>query len=129
MFVPGKIGAMVQSTWDEIPQHYPDVGTDAFVLMPNHVHAIIMLGLGQARGPAPTMSLSDIVHRFKSLTTARYKKGVEDRDWPPIGRRLWQRNYYEHVIRSEGELQRVREYVSNNPAKWADDEYNPDNNT
>jgi REP element-mobilizing transposase RayT len=82
-------GQMVQETWEQMPSHYPDCGLDAFVVMPNHVHGIILITAttGQARGPAPTsMSLQDLVHRFKSLTTARYRQGIVDRQVARLGR-------------------------------------------
>lgn len=132
-------GQMVETIWRELPQNYPGVQVDAFVVMPNHVHGIIILvgagasacpddpGLGRPQGVAPTMSLPDVVHRFKSLTTARYRQGVLQDGWSPFRHRLWQRNYYEHVIRSEEELNRVRQYIIDNPAHWAEDPDNPNN--
>jgi putative transposase len=80
---------------------------------------------GQAQGPAPTLSLSDVMHRFKSLTTANYRKNVLTRNWPPFPGRLWQRNYYERIIRDDDELFAYRDYIQANPSKWNDDEENP----
>jgi putative transposase len=95
-------------------------------------------GKGQPRGVAPTdidgkarhgdthaLSLADVVHRFKTLTTKRYADGVKTQGWPAFHGRLWQRNYYEHVIRGEESLNRIRRYIENNPASWAFDEENP----
>lgn len=102
--------------------------------MPNHVHGIIVLvgaGLracpqkGQPQGVAPTMSLTDVVHRFKTLTTNQYIHGVKRSGWMPFSGRLWQRNYYERVVRDENELTRVREYIANNPMQWDLDRENP----
>jgi len=123
------VGKMIQTVWHEIPEYYPGVDIDAFVVMPNHVHGIIHLmeasfGIGRARGPARTLSLGDVVHRFKSLTTARYRYHVQHHDWPRFPGRLWQRNYYEHVIRDEWDLNRIREYIMYNPDIWDSDEYN-----
>jgi len=137
-------GRMIETVWRELPQHYAGVEVDTLVVMPNHVHGIIILvgagpcarpdnprrsrGVGgQPQGVAPTVSLPDVVHRFKSLTTARYRRGVLQDRWPPFSGRLWQRNYYEHVIRNEEELNTIRQYVADNPARWADDRENPDN--
>ena len=72
------------------------------------------------------MSLPDVVHRCKSLTTARYRRGVRNDGWRPFPGRLWQRNYYEQVIRDEHELDRIRQYIVSNPARWEDDLENPD---
>jgi putative transposase len=128
-------GQMVQTCWREISEHYPGVETDVFIVMPNHVHGIIFLvgagpcacpsEVGQPRGVAPTLSLPDIVQRFKSLTTKRYTEGVRKLQWSSFPARLWQRNYYEHVIRDEESLNRIREYILNNPAQWAFDRENP----
>ena len=137
---PNEMAEIVATVWNDLPQHYSGVDVDAFVIMPNHVHGIVILsgttasvgagpcacsGAGQPRGVAPTLSLPDVVHRFKSLTTARYRRGSAREGWPPFAGRLWQRNYYEHVIRDEGEMNRVREYIVTNPADWAQDENNP----
>jgi REP element-mobilizing transposase RayT len=82
---------------------------------------------GQPRGVAPTagLSLPDVVHRFKSLTTARYRHGVKQKQWPPFPGKLWQRNYYEHIVRNENELNDIRKYIINNPKKWDLDRENP----
>ncbi len=164
-----EAGQMIQSVWDEIPAFYPGVDTDTFVVMPNHVHGIIVLvgatprgrpvsfdhptlgqaqgpaptvgdaasgqaqgvapavgdaASGQAQGPAPTLSVPDVVHRFKTLTTKRYADGVKQSGWVPFRGRLWQRNYYEHIIRDEESLNRIRQYVLENPIRWAFDREN-----
>lgn len=133
-----EAGRMVETVWRELPQHYAGIEVEAFVVMPNHVHGIIILvgagapacpdNPGRPQGVAPTMStmsLPDVVHRFKSLTTARYRHGVRQDGWRPFPGRLWQRNYYERVIRGEKELNRVREYIINNPLHWEQDPENP----
>ncbi len=131
-------GMMVQTVWNEIPPHYPGIAIDAFVIMPNHIHGIIVIvgagpracpdtgcGNGQPQGVAPTLSLPDIVHRFKTMTTKRYADGVKRYGWRRFNGKLWQRNYYEHIIRDDGELDRIREYVVGNPARWESDRENP----
>jgi REP element-mobilizing transposase RayT len=67
-----------------------------------------------------------VVHRFKTLTTKRYTDGVKQAGWPAFRGRLWQRNYYEHIIRDEQSLNRIREYIANNPLQWALDWEHPD---
>ena len=135
-------GRMINIIWNELPINYPGVNIDKFQIMPNHVHGIIILDKGQARGfdkgqargPAPTaspaasavgLSLPDVVHRFKSLTTARYRHGVKQKQWPPFPGKLWQRNYYEHIVRDENELNDIRKYIMDNPRKWDLDRENP----
>jgi REP element-mobilizing transposase RayT len=137
-------GRMVQVIWSELSLHYPGVATDAFAVMPNHFHGIVTLvGVGpcaypefsigpcaypesgQPQGVAPTRSLPDVVRRFKSLTTKRYSDGVKQSGWVPFPGKLWQRNYYEHIIRNERSLDRIREYILNNPLRWFFDPENP----
>jgi hypothetical protein len=62
---------------------------------------------------------------FKMMTTNEYIRGVKTLGWPAFPGRFWQRNYYEHIVRSEEELKRIREYIVTNPAKWAYDRENP----
>ncbi|MBN1930718.1 MAG: transposase [Desulfobacterales bacterium] len=84
-------------------------------------------GDGQPQGVAPTMSISDVVHRFKTLTTKRYTDGVKNNDWQKFNKKLWQRNYYEHIIRNERSNCQISEYIQSNPLKWQDDTYYAEN--
>ncbi len=139
-------GRMVQTVWDELPKYYPSIETDTFQIMPNHIHGIIVIVgaspcacpdprpgtndgqprvIGQPRGVAPTLSLPDVVHRFKTMTTKRYADGAKKNGWPPFPRKLWQRNYYEHIIRNESDLNLTRKYIIENPKKWEFDRENP----
>jgi len=106
-----QIGETVAACWNEIPRHYANVVLDAFVVMPNHLHGILLLtdlvGAGHAR-PLPL-----IVGSFKSAASRR------------VGARIWQRDYWEHIIRSEDELNRIRHYVDDNPLCWPADPENP----
>lgn len=71
-------------------------------------------------GTRPASTLGEIIGAFKSITTNEY---IKNKDWPAFNKHLWQRNYYEHVIRDETDLARIREYIVNNPIKWQEDEY------
>jgi len=84
---------------------------------------------GPAQGLAlqPTLALGDAVGSFKSVTTDEYIIGVRQREWPRFRGRFWQRNYYEHVIRDEDELGKIREYIRLNPMIWTVDRYNSEN--
>ncbi len=132
----------LESNWRKLPDYYGGIELDCWQVMPNHLHGVIILaeaGLstnvgtgpracpGQSQGVVPTMSLSDIVGRFKSLTTNRYINGVKHHQWVPFNKKLWQRSFYDHVIRNNEDLNRIREYIQNNPLKWALDKDNPDN--
>jgi len=68
--------------------------------------------------------LPDIVHRFKTLTTKRYIDGVKTNRWQRFDKKLWQRNYWEHIIRNENEYFQIANYIKNNPEKWAMDTLN-----
>lgn len=131
-----EAGRMVQEVWVELPEYYAGVQDDAFVVMPNHIHGVISLvgagprarpaHQGQPQGVAPTaMSLPDVVHRFKTLTTKRYIEGVKNFGWAAFTHRFWQRNYFEHVIRNDASLKRIRQYILDNPARWEFDRENP----
>ncbi|MGE0683554.1 MAG: transposase [Candidatus Binatia bacterium] len=75
---------------------------------------------------APTnILLGDVVGAFKSLTTDAYIHGVKTSGWPSFQGRLWQRNYYEHIIRNEAALEQIRQYIADNPVRWAFDSENP----
>jgi putative transposase len=137
-------GRMVWSVWEGLPARFSGMELDAFVVMPNHVHGIIVIhGRGESRvrpddcrqpdlgdhknRPCGTMagSLGQIIQAFKSMTTHEYVMGVRQRGWAPFQGRLWQRNYHEHIVRNEIDLRRIREYILSNPARWNEDENNP----
>jgi len=69
--------------------------------------------------------LGDVIGAYKSLTTVEYVRGVNTMTWPPFQGRLWQRNYYEHIVREDEALTRVRQYILDNPAQWDSDSENP----
>jgi REP element-mobilizing transposase RayT len=116
-------GRMIDDIWHQIPNYYPGNDVDEFVVMPNHIHGIIIVGAGLPEN-GTGLSLPDIVHRFKTMTTKKYTDGVNQSGWRPYDQKLWQRNYYEHIIRDDDEMNRVREYIWNNPLNWVrDDEY------
>jgi putative transposase len=156
-------GRLVQSCWENLRQRFPDLELDAFVVMPNHVHGIIVIdpvgagfapptdadadvgaglvlpdmggavtGAGaaynrDAASSAPTdnvvpggPTLGDIMRAFKSISAIAVNRHLERRGQP-----LWQRNYYEHIIRDEEELNRIRDYIIHNPLQWMLDRENP----
>jgi REP element-mobilizing transposase RayT len=117
-------GEMVQKVWDEIHEYYPGVFTDQFIVMPDHVHGIIVLEPDDADN-YPKYSIGGIIKSFKALTTKRYGNGIANFGWPSYNKRLWQRNYYEHIIRDEYEYLQIRNYIIANPENWeTDEEYN-----
>ena len=74
-------------------------------------------------------TIDDVMDWFKTMTTNEYIRGVKKQGWPPFEGKLWQRNYYDHIIRNEQSCQNISGYIINNPAKWDDDKFNPSNKT
>lgn len=89
--------------------------------MPNHHHGIVWIEPKPDDTPGP--SLGDIMQWFKTVTTVRYSDGVHSLGWPPYDRRLWHRNYYDHIIRDDRDLNRIRKYIENNPSNWNTDDF------
>ena len=146
------LGDIVHAEWYATERVRPEVRLDAFVVMPNHLHGILeIIDVGASRGLAPRAharadnaemrathrvaptagarsrphgpapgSIGAILGQIKSLT----KKAINKTRGTP-GRPVWQPNYHEHVIRNQKELQRVREYICNNPLRWPSDRENP----
>ena len=127
------VGEIVKDVWEEIPPHFVQVELDGFVVMPNHMHGIIWIKEdssirvgAQHAAPLPKTnrlnvkpgSLSAIVRSFKSAATKRINAIGSD-----ACERVWQRNYYEHIIRDDEDLNNHRRYILDNPLKWALDEY------
>jgi putative transposase len=125
-----NVGKMVYKKFSEIPEFYPNISTDKFIVMPNHLHAILIIqdierlhGGGMARGPFPTMGLPDYIHRFKTLTTKLYIDGVKICNYPIFDKKVWQNSYHDHIIRNEEDYQKIWEYIDTNPLKWHEDKY------
>jgi putative transposase len=126
------LGRIVLECWNALPEHFPNVALDEFVVMPNHVHGIVLIerppvgarhasplhATEKPKNGVPAGSLGAIVGSFKSAVTKR----VNESRGPP-GVPVWQRNYHERIIRSDRELEDTRRYVTNNPLAWALDEY------
>ena len=117
------VDAMIAHWWQELANKYPSVSLDAFVVMPNHLHGILLLF--DPDPPAPNPQLGTVVQWFKSMTTNAYIRGVKESGWEPFSGRLWQRNYYERIIRNERELTATRLYIEANPDNWTADENHP----
>jgi putative transposase len=131
--VLSPIGKIVHQCWNEIPDHFNAAKLDVFVIMPSHLHGVLVIIDEWCRGTAcraPTIeqfgqpvrqSLPTVVRSFKSAVT-RQINIVRN----TLGEPLWQRNYYEHIIRNEKELNQTREYILYNPLQWQFDRENPE---
>ncbi len=115
-------GKMVSAEWLALPARFPSVILDEYVVMPNHFHGIIYISPDSTENP----TLGQIIGAFKSIVTDRYITGVKAQDWTPFDRILWQRNYYEHIVKNESALQSIQQYVRDNPLTWLKDSLYPD---
>jgi REP-associated tyrosine transposase len=109
------LGRLVSDALQRVPERYVGILLDAFVVMPNHLHALLELTGSET-------ALSAAIGAFKSLSTnaARTASMIADA-------KLWQRGFHDHVVRSDADLDRLREYIANNPLKWHLDRENPAN--
>lgn len=112
-----RAGGMIAESWQANGDRYGEAILDSFIVMPNHVHAIVMLGT-DPDPDSPVCSLSRVVQSFKSLTTVTYTRGVQAGEFPPYERTLWQRGFHEHIIRNDRSLEAIRAYIEANPARW-----------
>jgi REP element-mobilizing transposase RayT len=146
---------MVEKWYGELENKFADIVCDQCAIMPNHVHFVIQTGVGADLRVCPDTGeqtfvgthlcvrpdtdtdeytlegehigspLHTVIQWFKTMTTNKYIRGVKQNGWSTFPGKLWQRNYYEHVIRNENELNRIREYIMNNPLEWELDRENP----
>ena len=144
-----EAGRMTEHWYLKLANKYPDMQCDAFVCMPNHLHFVVVntgepladgerivgadlrvrpvsgarRGIGESlgKGEHTGSPLPAVVQWFKTMTTNAYIRGVKHNGWTPFAGKLWQRNYWERVIRNEEELNLIREYIHNNPAQWESD--------
>jgi len=135
-----KFGLIAQQCWTEIPRHFKHVRLDEFIIMPNHIHGIVIIdrpegycgiNVGDAdlrplhihtntnKSDRSKMVLPKIIHGFKSSVTRSINQST-----PTL---LWQRSYYDHIIRSEKALMHIRRYIKNNPTNWEKDRNNQKN--
>jgi putative transposase len=132
-----EMGEVVRAIWESLPERYPGVELDESMIMPNHMHGIIVITSEAEQAAVKAsdrdvradvaqerrrMLLPKIIGYFKMNTA---KRANQIRSMP--GAPFWQRDYYEHVIRDEADLRRIRDYIASNPLKWELDQIHPDN--
>ena len=136
--VLNEYGKAIEKIWKEIPDHYPNIELDEFIVMSNHIHGIIFVErrglihqtLNASKGVInhaptkqwglmcnPNITLGKIIRHFKAKCT----RLIRNQGYAEF---QWQRNYYEHIVRNDDDLNRTRTYIKNNPMQWDDDENN-----
>ena len=140
-------GKMIEMWYWDIESRFPTMQCDSIIVMPNHVHFTIF-SVGADRRVRPSLErqttnqhetilpehpragghtgppLQRILQWFKTMTTNVYIDGVKTKGWQPFEGKVWQRGYYDQIVKNEAHLQSVRQYIENNPAQWALDEEN-----
>ncbi len=128
------IGHMIDKWRHKLPDKFTWVKLSHYIIMPNHLHGVIHIVGAIPRNrpcdhvgenmvsPLPINNtydgLGQIISWFKRMSTNEYINNVKTNNWPRFNQRLWQRNYYEHIIRNDGEIEHIRQYISDNPKNW-----------
>ncbi|AEI47505.1 transposase [Runella slithyformis] len=128
--VLNDLGHIIQNEWLALPQRFPEIQLDEYIVMPNHFHGIICLAEASTASPLiaevnSTPTLGDIICAFKSLVFKRYYDLIRQNNLHEIAK-CWQRNYWERIIRNNREFDNIRHYIATNPEKWAEDSDNLD---
>ena len=110
---------MIERTFLETIDKYPHIESTVYVVMPNHFHAIIEISRADMES-APT--ISNVVQSFKRYSTLEYIKMVKKGDVPPFEKQIWQRGFYDHIIRDKRDYEEISKYIYENPLKWQFDE-------
>ncbi len=118
-----------------MPNHFPNVVLDEYVVMPNHIHRILIIQSGNKDATAskrvtarvtPPLFLGSIIGSFKSRCVVENLRHIRENGLDEIGK-IWQRNYHDQIIRNEDDLYRFRIYIRENPERWLEDKNNPEN--
>ena len=109
-------GRIAEEELQQISKHFSGIRLDSFVVMPNHIHAIIVIGCDKAERASPFPTLSIVIGSYKSGVSRRIHQQMPNM-------KVWQRSFYDHVIRNEADYLRIWQYMDENPIQWEDDEY------
>jgi len=136
-------GKMIMKWWAKVPEKFPDIILDEFIIMPNHFHAIVENTGAKsdevAVGANPRVRPEDrienaqtdkfstqlyyLVQWFKTMSTNEYIRNVKNIGWEPFDKKVWQRSYHEHIIRDQKSYQKISEYIKSNPSRWEQDKF------
>ena len=109
-----SLGKIAEKQLFLLEDRYPNLAVDRYVIMPNHIHAIMILN-GKAAGASPRPTITDIICAYKSLTTRECKKNG-------FGEKLFQTSFYEHIVRGREDYEEITKYIYENPIRWSYDE-------
>jgi len=126
-----EYGIIVNDCWFDLPNHYPNIKLDAFCIMPNHIHGIMVIDNGDMVGdtnvvdtglkPVSTKKRHGLFEFVRALKTFSSRRINELRK--SAGENVWQPRFYDHIIRNDDSLQRIRDYIVKNPGSWPDDKF------
>jgi len=111
--VPYSRNRIINKWVNETEHKFPNIKFEKYVIMPDHLHFIVNIKERHAG-----RSLQDAMRYFKTMTTNEYICGVKNGDLPPFEKKLWQKSYYDHIIRNQADYNEIWEYIENNPQKW-----------
>jgi putative transposase len=112
-------GEAVERAWLALGERFPGILIDEHIVMPNHIHGIIMLGADPVI-PIDGLTVGLLIDSFKNRVLASWREGVRASRWPRYDGSLWHRDYYERIIRNDAELEVIRDYIRGNPAQWSE---------
>ena len=117
-------GQMIDNEWLALSDRFQNIRLHEYAVMPDHFHSILEIVANDTAGATLVVdqnkTLGDMVGAFESITTVKYIRAVKNNNWPTFDRKLWQRNYYERIIRNEKSFQNITNYIIKNPSKWDD---------
>ncbi len=116
-----NIGEIINKQWNNVKNQYDNIESDQYIIMPNHIHGILIIDKREDARPSPT--ISDIMCAFKSKCTVEYIKYIEQNNLNISGK-IWQRSFHDRIIRNDKSLDEIQKYIINNPANWDTDENN-----
>lgn len=135
IMILSKVGLIAKQCWMNIPRHFPLVALHEFVVMPNHIHGILEITgsvgaknlspAGNSLFQSPSKTIGSVIRGFKVGVSKWVRNNIPAKDFSPLHQTnsIWQRNYYEHIIRGSESHQHISDYIENNPLNWVQDKY------